>query len=53
MEKIEAEEKDRCVLCTKETLYKISTHIDLRDFYVEGAGQLCRECWNQIYEKGR
>jgi hypothetical protein len=27
-----------------------STHIDYRRFYVEGAGQLCEECWNDIYD---
>lgn len=37
--------KDVCVLCGKETPYDRKTHIDLRTYYVEGCGQLCRECW--------
>jgi len=39
------EEKDKCVLCHKETPYDKNTHIDLREHYVEGLGQLCKECW--------
>jgi hypothetical protein len=32
---------DKCVLCGKESPYTISTHIDLREGYVEGGGQGC------------
>jgi hypothetical protein len=24
-------------------------HIDFRDYYVEGCGQLCRDCYNSVY----
>ena len=41
--------KDKCVYCGCETKYKMETHIDLREHYVEGAGQLCKECWDKIY----
>ena len=34
-----------CVLCGSETTYTINTHIDFRDGYVEGVGQLCRICY--------
>jgi hypothetical protein len=34
-------EFDKCVLCGKETPYLRSTHIDLRQGYVEGGGQGC------------
>jgi hypothetical protein len=40
-------EYDKCVSCGKETPYTKSTHIDLREGYVEGAGQGCyqpKEC---------
>jgi uncharacterized protein YlaI len=43
--------KDKCVLCGKETEYDKDTHIDERMWYIEGAGQLCEECWKRIYEK--
>jgi hypothetical protein len=34
-------EYDHCVICGKETPYLRSTHIDLREGYVEGGGQGC------------
>ena len=36
-----ADEFDKCVICGKETPYLRSTHIDLREGYVEGGGQGC------------
>jgi hypothetical protein len=38
---------DKCVICGKESPYKVSTHIDMRNGYVEGVGQTCfnpKEC---------
>jgi len=37
-----------CVLCNKETPYSTDTHIDERQHYVEGSGQMCEECWNEL-----
>ena len=37
---------DTCVLCGTETPYSRSTHIDFRYGYVEGAGQLCKTCYD-------
>lgn len=34
-------EKDKCVMCGKETPYFVTTHIDLRIGYIEGGGQGC------------
>ncbi len=42
--------KDTCVNCEKETQYDIDCHIDYRFHYIEGAGQLCKECYEKIYE---
>lgn len=39
-------EKDKCVICDKETVYTKDTHINLRCYYVDGTGQLCRKCYN-------
>ena len=44
-------EKETCVSCGKETPYSRDTHIDYRNYYVEGAGQLCKECYEQINKK--
>ena len=38
--------KDKCIMCSKETQYDITTHIDHRIGYIEGAGQLCLKCYN-------
>lgn len=37
--------KDRCILCGAETAYDETTHIDMRVGYIEGAGQLCINCY--------
>lgn len=34
-----------CVLCGKITGYKRSEHIANRQYYIEGAGQLCKKCF--------
>jgi hypothetical protein len=36
--------KDKCVSCGSETAYDVTTHIDMRNAYVEGLGQLCNRC---------
>ena len=42
---------ETCVICSVETDVPIDKHIDLRYHYVEGAGQLCKSCWEKIYKK--
>lgn len=37
--------KETCISCGKETAYDISNHIDMRYGYIEGAGQLCINCY--------
>jgi hypothetical protein len=49
MEIGEVKMKDKCINCKCETLYDKETHIDFRLGYVEGAGQLCLDCWDTIY----
>jgi len=39
--------KDTCILCGVETAYDETTHIDMRVGYIEGAGQLCSQCYVQ------
>ena len=43
--------KDLCISCECETKYKHDTNIEYRDYYVEGAGQLCKDCYETIMEK--
>lgn len=42
--------KDLCISCNTETEYSHDTSIDYREYYVEGAGQLCKGCYDQIIE---
>lgn len=44
-EMVDGESYDKCVLCNKVTHYKTSTHIDMRFGYVEGVGQMCKDCF--------
>ena len=43
--------KEKCVLCGQETAYDFKTPITQREFYVEGAGQLCRKCFQGLYSE--
>jgi len=40
--------KDLCISCGTETPYDFETHIDMRIGYVEGVGQLCKSCYDNI-----
>ena len=42
---------ESCVNCHTETDVDVATHVDLRYYYVEGSGQLCRQCWEEVYGK--
>jgi NMD protein affecting ribosome stability and mRNA decay len=44
-------EMERCVSCGKPTNYSKNTNIEYRLYYIEGAGQLCSDCYNIIYNK--
>lgn len=39
-----------CVLCGTDTNIPINTFIEFRAHYVEGSGQLCEVCWNNVYK---
>ncbi len=41
--------KEKCVICFDETPYIKNIPIHERRYYVEGAGQLCERCYDQIY----
>ena len=40
-----------CIMCGKKTTVSKTTHVDFRDGYIEGAGQLCIKCWNKGTER--
>ena len=41
--------REICVRCGQATAYDINTPIEMRRWYVEGAGQLCEECWYKLW----
>ena len=42
-----------CVLCRAPADYPKGTPISDRDNYIEGIGQLCATCYEDLYLKGR
>ena len=44
---------ERCVLCHKTTDVPVDLPIQQRVFYIEGGGQLCEDCYCEIYKKSR
>lgn len=42
---------ERCVMCDAETKYMSQVPIIQRNYYVEGAGQLCEKCYRNLYVK--
>jgi len=47
--KEQIKDHDSCVSCGTITEYSIHTPIDLRKYYVEGAGQPCKTCYDRAY----
>ena len=44
-------ETEKCIMCSVDTGIAVDTHIDTREYYVEGAGQLCEKCWLETYKQ--
>lgn len=42
-----ANQVEICVLCGAETPYKFYEHVDMRNGYIDGCGQLCEKCYNK------
>ena len=42
-----------CILCGEKTTTLKTTHVDFRTGYIEGAGQLCRDCHTKGSAEGR
>lgn len=44
---VEHTEFETCVICNVDTNVPKSMHIDFRNNYVDGAGQLCFNCYTK------
>ena len=42
---------DKCVSCGKETGIPVNKHIDVRTGYIEGAGQICSDCFIKYFKE--
>ena len=42
---------EKCVVCDIETNVPVNQHIDYRHYYIEGGGQLCKECYENLNNK--
>jgi hypothetical protein len=43
---------EHCVLCGRKINIRKDVHISSRTYYIEGCGQLCRECFISLHEGG-
>lgn len=39
---------EKCILCNTDTGVPLNLHIDLRNCYFEGIGQLCHKCYKAL-----
>lgn len=44
------EEYEKCVCCHAQLNVPLKMMIDVRSFYIEGAGQLCYDCYHKLYK---
>lgn len=47
---IKKNDTEFCVSCGVDTNISVYLHIDYRHYYIEGAGQFCKECSVRIYK---
>lgn len=40
---------DKCVVCGAKTEYLSDTPVCKRKYYIEGAGQMCSNCFKEVY----
>jgi len=45
--------KDKCVCCKTDSIFDLKEHIKFRIGYIRGVGQLCLECYDEIYFKSK
>ena len=43
-------ETEICIVCGIDTKVSKELRVDLREHYVEGAGQMCKKCWENTYK---
>ncbi len=39
---------EKCILCGNDTEIPVSAPIDYRKYYIQGCGQLCKDCYHTL-----
>lgn len=42
---------ENCICCHKKLNILKNEEIEFRPFYIEGAGQLCYDCYHELYRR--
>jgi len=42
---------EECIICHCKTNIPVRMYIEEREYYVEGAGQLCPKCFKELFSK--
>lgn len=42
---------EKCIICNKQLKIKRTQSIDKRKYYIQGAGQLCEDCYKKLYRE--
>lgn len=42
---------EKCVICDTETDVPVNLNTNLRSSYIDGAGQLCKKCYDNLDNK--
>lgn len=48
--KVDVSNKESCVRCGRYTDVNKDTLVYIRLYYIEGGGQLCKECYDKTYD---
>lgn len=43
--------KEKCVICGKDTNEELDKEIKNRKYYIDGSGQLCKKCYEEVFLK--
>lgn len=46
-------EYEECVCCHRKLSISKNEEIEFRPFYIEGAGQLCYDCYHELYKDNK
>jgi hypothetical protein len=42
-------ETETCVVCKCDTKIPVDTHVEKRNYFIDGVGQTCSTCFSKLY----